>query len=75
MAAAAGKAMGTSFPSQKHTESLKLLLQRVNRDFPGGPVVASLLCNAGDAGLIPSRGTKIPHATEQLNCVPKLERP
>ena len=24
-------------------------------------------CNAGDAGLIPGQGTKIPYATEQLN--------
>ena len=24
-----------------------------NRDFPGGPVVKNLPCNAGDAGLIP----------------------
>ena len=28
------------------------------RDFPDGPVVGNLLCNAGDAGLIP-------HAVEQ----------
>ena len=32
------------------------------RDFPGGPVVKNLLCNAGDIGLIPGQGTKIPHA-------------
>ena len=25
--------------------------------FPGGPVVKNLPCNAGDAGLIPGRGT------------------
>ena len=31
-------------------------------DFPGGPVVKNLLCNAGDVGSI-----KIPHATEQLS--------
>ena len=24
-------------------------------------------CNAGDAGLIPGRGNKIPHASEQLS--------
>ena len=30
-----------------------------NRDFPGGPVVKNLPCNAGDAGLIPGWGTKI----------------
>ena len=32
------------------------------RDFPGSPVVS----NAGDTGLIPVWGTKIPHATGQL---------
>ena len=26
-------------------------------DFPGGPVVTNLPCNAGDVGLIPSQGT------------------
>ena len=56
-------------------------------DFPGGPVVENPSCNAGDAGLIPGRGTKIPHATGQLSlratttepahsraCTPQLER-
>ena len=38
-----------------------------NRDFPGGPVVKNLPCNAGDAILISYRGTKIPDATEQLS--------
>ena len=36
-------------------------------DFPGGPVVKNLLSNAGDAGLIPGGGTKIPHAAGQLS--------
>ena len=36
------------------------------RNFPGGPVVRSLLCKAGDAGLIPGGGTKISLAKEQL---------
>ena len=35
--------------------------------FPGVPVVKNLLCNAGDVGLIPGRGTKIPYAGEQLS--------
>ena len=38
-----------------------------HRDFPGGPVVKNLPSNAGDVGLIPGRGTKIPHAMGQLN--------
>ena len=33
----------------------------------GGPVVKNLLSNAGDTGLISGGGTKIPHATGQLN--------
>ena len=33
---------------------------------PGGPVVKNLACSAGDAGLIPGWGTKIPPAVEQL---------
>ena len=35
--------------------------------FPGGTLVKNLPSNAGDAGLIPGQGTKIPHATGQLN--------
>ena len=31
-------------------------------DFPGGPVVKNLPCNAEDMGSIPDWGTKIPHA-------------
>ena len=39
-------------------------------DFPGGPMVNNLPSKAGDVGLIPGWGTKIPHAMEQLNsCV------
>ena len=39
------------------------------RDFPGGPVVQNLPCNAGNVGSIPGWGTKIPHvvgATEPM---------
>ena len=36
------------------------------RDFPGGPVVKNQSSNAGDADLIPSCGTKIPHTAGQL---------
>ena len=42
--------------------------------FPGGPVVGDPLANAGDTGLIPGLGTKIPHAAEQLSHVPQLLR-
>ena len=35
----------------------------LRRDFPGGPVVESLPSNAGNTGLIPRQGIRIPHAT------------
>ena len=36
-------------------------------DFPNGSVVKDLPSNPGDAGLIPGRGTKTPHAVGQLS--------
>ena len=30
-------------------------------------MVKDLLCNAGNTGLIPGRGTKVPHAVGQLS--------
>ena len=37
----------------------------------GGPLVETPPCNAGEEGLIPSQGTKIPHALGQLSpCTP-----
>ena len=39
----------------------------MGKDFPGGPVVKNLPYNAGDVGLIPGQGTKIPHAVGQLS--------
>ena len=45
-----------------------LILQFKNlRGFPGGPEVKNLLYKAGDTDSIPGRGTKIPHALEQLS--------
>ena len=41
--------------------------EQLQEDFPGGPVVRNLPCNARDRGLIPGQGTKILHAVEQLN--------
>ena len=40
---------------------------KTSGDFPGGAVVKNLPSNAGDMGSIPGWGTKIPHATGQLN--------
>ncbi|KAI4568734.1 hypothetical protein MJG53_014352 [Ovis ammon polii x Ovis aries] len=43
----------------------------VIKDFPGGPVVKNLPCNAGDVGSILGQGTEIPYSSEQLNqCTP-----
>ena len=36
-------------------------------DFPAGPVVKNVPYNPGDMGSTPGQGTKIPHATDQLN--------
>ena len=36
-------------------------------DFPGDPVVGSPSFRAGNAGLIPGQGTKIPHTAGQLS--------
>ena len=36
-------------------------------DFPGGPIVKNLPCNAGDVGSVPGQGTKIPLAPGQLS--------
>ena len=41
---------------------------RTNIKLPGGPVVKNLPSNAGDAGLIPGWGTKIPHVMGQRSC-------
>ena len=37
------------------------------KGLPGGPVVENLSANAWDRGSIPVRGTKIPHAMQQLS--------
>ena len=42
-------------------------IKRLHGDFPNGPMVKNLPCNAGDTASIPGLGTNIPHATEQLN--------
>ena len=44
------------------------LLEDLGRDLPGGPMEGkSLPSNAGDTGLIPGWGTKIPHVVGQLS--------
>ena len=46
--------------------NIQHILVKVVGDFSGGPVVENLPANAGDAGLIPGRGTGIPCAAGQL---------
>ena len=46
-----------------HLEMGKLSLRKVRGlDFPGGPVVKTLPCKAGDVQSISARGTKSPRA-------------
>ena len=45
------------------------------KDFPSGSVVKNLPSNAGDKGLIPGRGTKIPHALGQLTLCAETNDP
>jgi len=42
-------------------------------DFLGDPVFKNPPCNAGDMGSIPGVGTKIPHASGQLNPCDTME--
>ena len=51
-------------------QEVKISLNAIKKlfwDFPGGPLVKNLPSNAGDAGSIPGRGTKIPHVMGQLS--------
>ena len=50
-----------------HLQSRHLSVSPVKaggRDFPGGPVVMTLLSKAGGVGSIPGQGPKIPHASQ-----------
>ena len=50
-----------------YIQNIKSFNVGLHRDFPGSPVVKNPPSNAGDAGLIPGQGTKIPHAAGQLS--------
>ena len=62
----------TEFP-RKEPKALRnmqadlALVRTLLMDFPGGLVAKAPPSNAGDPGLIPGWGTKIPHASGQLN--------
>ena len=63
--------LGQPQSGSPHTEMSGMLLVSLFRtefrDFPGGPLVKNQPCNAGDAGAIPGRGAKSPHAAGQLS--------
>ena len=44
-----------------------MVFKNIAGDFPGGPVVKNPPSSAGDPGLIPGQGTRIPHAAGQLS--------
>ena len=50
-------------PGSLHQTNENPVARRQPGDFPGGPVVRNLPASAGDTGLIPGLGTKIPRAT------------
>ena len=59
-----------SFPSSPPPTSIyghMSTSRRYVEDFPGGPVVKNLPCNAGDAGSVPGWGNKIPCTKELLS--------
>ena len=60
-----GASASASFFARWHVHSF--LLKWTPRDFPGGPVVKNLPCNAEDVSSTPGQGTKISHAEEQLS--------
>ena len=47
------------------TSRRKMTSKSLSRNVPGDPVLRNLHDNAGDAGLIPGQGTKIPHEAQQ----------
>ena len=43
------------------------MAKKLDRNFPGGPVVKKAACNAGGVGSILGQRAKVPHVTEELN--------
>ena len=50
-----------------HSQVHPFSRENTSWDFPDDPVAKNLPSNAGDMGLIPGQGTKIPHAMGQLS--------
>ena len=66
----------------RHNRMTSLTNQRLNnkyrnsQDFPCGPLVKNLQCNARDTDSISGQGSKIPYAVEQLGlCATTTESP
>ena len=60
--------MRLSSQTSKYFEERSVVMNfKEDKTFPGGPVTKNLPSNAGDNGLIPGRGTKIPQAAGQLS--------
>ena len=52
--------------TEKKLDKYQKHLLKSIKDITGGPVVKNPPSNAGDAGSVPGRGTKIPHAVGEL---------
>ena len=52
---------------ERMDEQIRHFKRRINRDFPGGPVVETLPSRAQGVSSIPGQGTKIPHASWPKN--------
>ena len=57
----------SEFHGPHHSLLFTIAFKILSWDFPSGPVVKNMLCNAEDSGSSPGQGTKIPHAKKQLN--------
>ena len=54
-------------PNHHHVPHPHFLSEKSGTDFPGGPVVKNLCCNARNMSLIPGWETKILHVSDQLS--------
>ena len=55
------------YHTSRHYTQLGVINISEREDFPGGPGVRIHVAAQGNAGSIPGRGTKIPHAVKQLS--------
>ena len=62
-----GRLPCTELDTTEATQQQQLYLTSKYKDFLGAKLLKNLPCNAGDMGLIPGWGAKIPHAMEQIS--------